>query len=53
MVDEFRLGDLASNETRVQTRRSRSAKSSDDEKPADDEKTDAATSSARSPKDKM
>jgi hypothetical protein len=53
MVDEFRLDDLANEDTRVHTRRSGSAKPAGDEAPADDEKTDAATSSARSPKDKM
>jgi hypothetical protein len=50
-VDEFRLDDLANEETRVQ-RSAASAKSSES-KPAADDTTDAATSSARSPKDKM
>jgi hypothetical protein len=52
-VDEFRLDDLVGEETRAQTRPAASAKSSDGEASAKDEKTDAATSSARSPKDKM
>jgi hypothetical protein len=47
-VDQFRLDDLASEETRVQARPNGSADAADD---ADaDEKADAARSSARSPK---
>jgi len=45
-VDEFRLDDLASEETRVQARPSGSPDTEDDEK------TDAARTSARSPKGK-
>jgi len=48
-VDEFRLSDLASEETRGQTRPSAPAKSGSTPSAGDT----TTTSSARSPKDKM
>jgi hypothetical protein len=51
-VDEFRLSDLASEDTRARTQRSAPAKSARGAASANDS-TDTATASARSPKDKM
>jgi hypothetical protein len=52
-IDEFRLSDLDDEETRLQAVPDASAETSDEEKPADDEKTDEKVSGSRSPKDKM
>jgi hypothetical protein len=51
-IDEFRLSDLADEETRVQAVPDAVADKANAE-PAEDEKTDETVSGSRSPKDKM